>query len=85
MPRLAATSPTASNARSSDTISISSPGRAEASQMPAATAMRRSLQSRTPVNGALCTRCAPAFAKSRAESWPTTFQLATATSSVCHW
>ncbi len=82
MPRLAETSPTASKARSSDTISITSPGRAEASHTPAATAMRRSLQSRTPTEGALCTRWAPCRASSRAVSWPITRQLPTATKSV---
>ena len=56
MPRPVATSPTASKARSSDTISITSPGRADASHTPALTAMRKSLQSRTPTDGALCTR-----------------------------
>ena len=67
-PRLAATSPTASNAWSSETISITSPGRAPASHTPAETAMRRSLQSRTPTDGALCTSAAPCFASSRAVS-----------------
>src|SRR5262245_32641861 len=81
-PRLAATSPTASNAWSSVTTSIMSPGRALASQTPAATALRRSLQSRTPTAGALCTSCAPWRARKRAVSWPTTRQLPTATRSV---
>src|SRR5206468_4517307 len=81
-PRLVATSPTASNAWSSVTISTTSPGRACASQTPASTAMRRSLQSRTPTDGALCTRCAPRSARRRAVSWFTTRQLPTATRSV---
>src|SRR5205823_3920592 len=49
---------------------------------PAPTAMRRSLQSRTPTDGALCTRCAPRSARRRAVSWFTTRQLPTATRSV---
>ncbi len=81
-PRLEATSPTASNAWSSDTTSIMSPGRVLASQTPAATAIRRSLQSRTPVEGALCTRLAPFCARSRAVSCPITRQFPTAVKSV---
>src|SRR5215831_3358676 len=68
MPSAAATSPTASKARSSDTISRTSPGRAPASHTPALTAIRRSLQSRTPVDGALCNSWAP----NRASRRPTT-------------
>ena len=81
-PRLAATSPTASNAWSSVTIWSTSPGRAAASHAPADTAIRRSLQSRTPTDGALWTRCAPRLASRRAVSWPMTRQLPTPTSSV---
>jgi hypothetical protein len=63
-------------------ISITSPGRAAASHTPAATAMRRSLQSLTPVEGALCTSWAPRWASSRAVSPLATFQLPIATRSV---
>ncbi len=77
-PSRAATSPTASNARSSEMISIRSPGRALPSHTPALTAMRRSLQSFTPVDGALCTRWAPRRASSRALSAPITRQFPTA-------
>ena len=44
--------------------------------------MRRSLQSRTPTEGALCTSAAPCWASSRAVSWPITRQLPTAMNSV---
>lgn len=54
-PRAAATSPTASKARSLEIISSTSPAVACPSQQPAATAIHRSLQSRTPRAGALCT------------------------------
>jgi hypothetical protein len=81
-PSVAATSPTASKARSSDTTSTRSPARAPASHTPAVTAIRRSLQSRTPVEGALCTSWAPCLASSRAVSGPMTRQLPTATKSV---
>ena len=82
MPSAVATSPTASKARSSETISSTSPGCAPASHTPALTAMRRSLQSRTPVDGALWTSWAPWRASRRAVSWPITRQLPTATNSV---
>ncbi len=82
MPSAAATSPTASNARSSDTISTTSPGRPAASHTPALTAMRRSLQSFTPAEGALWTSWAPWRASRRAVSWLITRQLPTATNSV---
>ena len=82
MPSPVATSPTASKARSSDTISSTSPGRAAASHTPALTAMRRSLQSRTPVDGALWTSWAPWRASRRAVSWPITRQFPIATNSV---
>ena len=77
-PSTAATSPTASNARSSEMISIRSPGRPLPSHTPALTAMRRSLQSFTPVEGALWTSWAPRRASSRALSAPMTRQLPTA-------
>jgi hypothetical protein len=80
MPRLAATSPTASNARSSLTISNVSPGRATPSQQPASVAILRSLQSFTPETGALCTSSAPARANRCAVSRLTTRQFPTATS-----
>src|SRR5439155_1533754 len=82
MPSAVATSPTASKARSSETTSSTSPGCAPASHTPALTAMRRSLQSRTPVDGALWTSWAPWRASRRAVSWPITRQLPTATNSV---
>ncbi len=82
MPRLAATSPTASKARSLVMISSTSPARALASHTPAPTAILRSLQSRTPTDGALWMRWAPWRASRRAESWPITRQLPTATKSV---
>src|SRR5439155_1083093 len=82
MPRAAATSPTASKARSSDTISSTSPGRAAANHTPALTAIRRSLQSFTPEEGALWTSWAPWRASRRAVSVPITRQFPTATNSV---
>ena len=82
MPRLAATSPTASKARSLVMISSTSPARAPASHTPAPTAILRSLQSRTPTDGALWMRWAPWRASRRAESWPITRQFPTATKSV---
>src|SRR5438552_3289707 len=78
----AATSPTASKARSSDTISSTSPGRAAANHTPALTAIRRSLQSFTPEEGALWTSWAPWRASRRAVSVPITRQFPTATNSV---
>src|SRR5881398_929068 len=78
----AATSPTASKARSSDTISSTSPGRAAANHTPALTAIRRSLQSFTPEEGALWTSWAPWRASRRAVSGPITRQFPTATNSV---
>lgn len=81
-PRAAAASPTASKARSLEIISSTSPAVACPSQQPAATAIHRSLQSRTPRAGALCTSCAPNVPRRRATSGPTTRQLPTAVSST---
>ena len=63
-------------------ISSTSPARALASHTPAPTAILRSLQSRTPTDGALWMRWAPWRASRRAESWPITRQFPTATKSV---